>query len=234
MPFSAQALYFHLGMDADDDGFAQPKMFMRSVGFTDDDLKVLLAKRFLLPFEGGVVVIKHWLVHNMIRKDRYKPTRFKNEKSSLYLKENNAYTDNENKGEPLLATKWQPNSNRLAPQVRLGKVSKDTANADFFEDEEETRVAVDDEGNEISTSKWGRSRKKDPLNKKYEDMCKWAERRRGFPFISRPKQYAAFRKARENNISITRLKERWIELEAEEWRDGFDWASVVSSFDKRA
>lgn len=122
MPHSSQSLYFHLAMRADDDGFVQPKAIMRLTGANQDDLKVLLAKRFLLPFESGVVVIKHWLIHNMIRTDRYKPTRFAGEKSLLFLKENNAYTDNSNKGKSLLATKWQPNGNHPAPQVRLGKV----------------------------------------------------------------------------------------------------------------
>jgi len=112
MPMSSQALYFHLGMDADDDGFIQPKLLMRAIGFTDDDLKVLLAKRFLLQFGNGVVAIKHWLIHNMIRSDRYKPTRYVEEKNSLFIKENKAYTDR------------QPNGNQMAPQVRLGEVSK--------------------------------------------------------------------------------------------------------------
>src|SRR3954451_14852799 len=94
MPISSQALYFHLDMNADDDGFIQPKIIMRTVGSTDDDLKVLLTKRFLLPFETGVVVIKHWLIHNLIQKDRYHPTRFQEEKKRLFIKENKSYTDN--------------------------------------------------------------------------------------------------------------------------------------------
>lgn len=76
MPTSSQLLYFHLGMRADDDGFVNPKKIMRMVGANGDDLKVLLTKRFLLPFESGVVVIKHWLIHNLIRKDRYKETMY--------------------------------------------------------------------------------------------------------------------------------------------------------------
>ena len=107
MPISSQALYFHLGMNADDDGFVQPKVIMRSIGSGDDDLKVLLTKRFLLHFESGVVVIKHWLIHNLIQKDRYHPTRFQDEKKALYIKENKAYTDSVNK---------------MLPEVRLGKV----------------------------------------------------------------------------------------------------------------
>ena len=123
MPPSSQNLYFHLGMNGDDDGFIQPQKVMRGLGAVADDLKVLLSKRFLLNLEDGVMVIKHWLIHNMIRSDRYKPTRFQEQKKSLYIKENNAYTDNPDNGKPLLATKWQPNGNHLAPQVRLGKDS---------------------------------------------------------------------------------------------------------------
>lgn len=114
MPISSQALYFHLGMYADDDGFVNPKKIMRMLGAPDDDLKVLLTKRFVLPFESGVVVIKHWLIHNLIRKDRYKETRYLEEKKLIKVKENGAYTE--------LATTGQPNGNHLAPQVRLGKV----------------------------------------------------------------------------------------------------------------
>lgn len=113
MPVSSQALYFHLGMNADDDGFIQPKLTLKMIGANEDDLKVLLAKRFLLPFETGVVVIKHWLIHNMIRADRYKPTRFQNEKKTLKIKDNKAYTERLNSR--------QPNGNQMAPQVRLGK-----------------------------------------------------------------------------------------------------------------
>ncbi len=114
MPTSSQALYFHLGMNADDDGFIQPKILMRACGFAEDDLKILLAKRFLLAFDTGVVVIKHWLIHNLIRGDRYKPTRFVEEKKSLILKENKAYTEAVKLG--------CQNDNQMAPQVRLGKV----------------------------------------------------------------------------------------------------------------
>ncbi len=113
MPSSTQALYFHLGMNADDDGFVSPKKIMRILGAQDDDLKVLLTKRFVLPFESGVVVIKHWLIHNLIRKDRYKETRYVDEKRLLIVKENGAYTE--------LTTTRQPNGNQMAPQGRLGK-----------------------------------------------------------------------------------------------------------------
>ena len=94
MPLSAQALYFHLSMRADDDGFINnPKKVQRMIGASDDDCKLLLMKRFLIAFESGVVVIKHWKIHNYIQKDRYKPTIYQEEKRLLTEKENNVYTD---------------------------------------------------------------------------------------------------------------------------------------------
>lgn len=139
MPMSSQALYFHLCMNADDDGFVKnPKSIQRTVGCNDDDLKLLIAKRFILPFDTGVIVIKHWRMHNLLRKDRYKETVYIDEKSMLYLKQDGAYTFDETQGKPIpkiaeissesesgnqMATKWQPNGNRLAPQDSIGKDS---------------------------------------------------------------------------------------------------------------
>lgn len=94
MPLSTQALYFHLSMRADDDGFINnPKKIQRMVGASDDDLKILVMKRYLLPFESGVVVVKHWKIHNYIKKDRYKPTVYTEEKAMLEVKENGSYTE---------------------------------------------------------------------------------------------------------------------------------------------
>ena len=114
MPLSTQALYFHLSMRADDDGFINnPKKIQRMIGASDDDLKVLIMKRFILPFESGVVVIKHWRMHNYIRNDRYKETVYQEEKSQLLLKENGSYTE--------LSTIGIPDDNQVETQVRLGK-----------------------------------------------------------------------------------------------------------------
>ena len=94
MPLSAQALYFHLSMRADDDGFvSNPKKIQRMLGASDDDCKLLIIKQFVLTFESGVIVIKHWRMHNYIQKDRYRGTIYTEEKSQLSLDENNAYTD---------------------------------------------------------------------------------------------------------------------------------------------
>ena len=93
MPLSSQALYFHLSMRADDDGFVNnPKKIQRLTGCGDDDLKLLMSKKFLIPFESGIVVIKHWRIHNYIRTDRYKETNYIEEKSMLGIEKNKAYS----------------------------------------------------------------------------------------------------------------------------------------------
>ena len=94
MPVTARLLYYDLGMRADDDGFVNsPKKIMRMIGASDDDLKVLITKKFIIPFDTGVVVIKHWRIHNYIRKDTYVETNYKEEKALLELDENKAYRD---------------------------------------------------------------------------------------------------------------------------------------------
>jgi hypothetical protein len=141
MPDSAQNLYFHLGMSADDDGFiGSPKMVMRVIRAGEDDYKILVAKKFILHFEKGICVVKHWRINNQIRKDRYKETRYLEEKGQLFIKENGAYTQNSQKGLPVprghftptitddIESGNQPATNRQPSigKVRLGKDSKDT------------------------------------------------------------------------------------------------------------
>ena len=95
MPLSTQALYFHLSMRADDEGFINnPKKIQRMIGAAEDDLKVLMTKNFIIPFESGIVVIKHWKVHNYIRGDRMKRTIYEEEAALLGTKKNGAYTLN--------------------------------------------------------------------------------------------------------------------------------------------
>lgn len=93
MPLSTQCLYFHLNMRADDDGFiGNPKRICKLIGCNDDDLKLLIAKRFVLVFDNGVIVIKHWRMHNTIQKDRYTPTTYSDELKQLGIKDNKSYT----------------------------------------------------------------------------------------------------------------------------------------------
>lgn len=119
MPLSAQALYFHLGMNADDDGFVnRPQAIMRQVRASEDDLKVLVAKSFLIAFESRVLVVKHWRVNNYIQKDRYKPTEYTEERAQLTLKDNSVYSLKTS-----MDTQCIQNGYRLDTQDSLGKDS---------------------------------------------------------------------------------------------------------------
>lgn len=101
MPLSARCLYFTFGMLADDDGFVgNPKSIIRQCGATQDDMLILLQKRFLLTFDSGIIVIKHWRINNYLRSDRYTSTNYKEELRTLMLDENNAYTEQNNVGIP--------------------------------------------------------------------------------------------------------------------------------------
>lgn len=84
MPLSSQALYFHLNMGADDEGFIdKAKTIQRTIGASDDDMKLLIAKGFIIPFDSGVVVIRHWRIHNYIRSDRFQSTIHQDEKKQI-------------------------------------------------------------------------------------------------------------------------------------------------------
>lgn len=122
MPSSTQCLYFHLSMRADDDGFINnPKKIQRMVGSSDDDLKLLIAKNFIIPFESGVVVIKHWKIHNYIQKDRYKPTLYQNELEQLEVDKSKNYQIK--LAENSTDTKCIHDVSKVDSQVRLGKDS---------------------------------------------------------------------------------------------------------------
>lgn len=137
MPMSTQALYFHLSMRADDDGFINnPKKIQRMIGASEDDLRLLIAKSFLITFDSGVVVIKHWRIHNYIQSDRYKPTVYTEEKAMLGLKSNKAYT---------LDTECIHDVSKPETQVRLGKdsigkLSKDNTSKEVFVEQDSTNT----------------------------------------------------------------------------------------------
>lgn len=123
MPLSTQSLYFHLAMRADDDGFLNnAKKIMRTVGAAPNDYDLLVAKRFIIQFEDGICVIKHWRMHNYIQKDRYKETQYKEEKAMLGIKKNMSYTLDHSKVVASLDTPCIQNVSGLEAQVRLGKV----------------------------------------------------------------------------------------------------------------
>lgn len=142
MPLSSQSLYFHLAMRADDEGFiGNPNRIIRLIGCSEDDFKILAAKRFLLTFESGVVVIKHWLIHNTIRMDRFSTTSYKDEKNLLNIKENKSYTD--------LATNGKPNGNQLVPQVKLSKVK-------LSEEKRQPKYIFKFKDGTVGREKWGK------------------------------------------------------------------------------
>lgn len=118
MPVTARLLYYDLAMRADDDGFVNsPKKIMRMIGASQDDLGILILRKFILPFEDGVVVIKHWRIHNYIRHDTYNETAYKEDKEQLELDENKAYrfkVDNPSTERPRLV-------DGASTQVRIGK-----------------------------------------------------------------------------------------------------------------
>ena len=147
MPLSTQCLYFHLNMEADDDGFVNsPKRIQRVIGATEDDLKLLIAKRFVLTFESGVIVIKHWWMHNTLRKDRYKVTQYQDEYNTLTIKENGAYTD----GCQLVAN-WLPTG---CPKLTETKLNENKLN------QKQTNSVVEN----LTDEEWDR------LDSMYEDI----------------------------------------------------------------
>lgn len=125
MSVTARLLYYDLAMRADDDGFVNsPKKIMRMVGASEDDLRMLAARKFIIPFENGVVVIKHWRIHNYIRKDRYNETTYSEQKELLELDENGSYrlVDDQRSTNGLPVVDQRLTQDRLG-KVRLGKSS---------------------------------------------------------------------------------------------------------------
>ena len=123
MPLSTQALYFHLSMRADDDGFLNnANKIRRTIGASEDDLKLLILKRFVLDFDDGIIVIKHWRMKNYLRSDRYKPTVYQEELAMLDLKENGSYSLKNDVG--------IPNGYHLETQYSIGKDSIDKVSID--------------------------------------------------------------------------------------------------------
>lgn len=127
MPVTARLLYYDLAMRADDDGFVNsPKKIMRMIGASQDDISVLILRKFILPFDNGVVVIKHWRIHNYIRKDTYNETTYKEQKALLDFDENRAYTFNKQACIQTVDEPWTERGRAVdepSTQVSIGKVS---------------------------------------------------------------------------------------------------------------
>ncbi len=127
MPISAQALYFHLGMRADDEGFISPQKILRMTNTTIDDLKVLMAKKFVIPFDSGVIVIRHWKLNNYLQKDRITETLYQQEKAQLCYDKNNLYQlkSLENQDVIKMDTKCIQDVSKMYPQYSIDQYSID-------------------------------------------------------------------------------------------------------------
>lgn len=196
MPLSAQALYFHLSMRADDDGFINnPKKIQRMVGCADDDMRLLVAKAFIIPFESGVVVIKHWRINNYIRNDRYKPTNYTEEMAQLQVKENGAYTEKLPLG--------IPNGYQMDTQVRLGKVR------DIKEKDSLTRVEKERQPDKPSSPspkhKYGAYKNVLLTEKEYQSLIKLQDGEKAIEYLSEYREYKGY-KAKSDFLAI----KKWV------------------------
>lgn len=166
MPVSSQLLYFHLGMRADDDGFvSSPKRIARTTNCGDDDLRILATKGYIIPFESGVVVIRHWRQNNQLRSDRYRETVCKNEKATLSIIDN-IYIESTNEapdsipigipndipasvptGKPTVDSMVDSTTYHREPQYSIGKYSIDKSSIDKSSIEKvEDRESIDNRG----------------------------------------------------------------------------------------
>ena len=135
MPMSSRCLYFTLGMLADDDGFVgSPKSIMRQCGASEDDMRVLISKRYVLAFESGVIVIKHWRINNYLRSDRYSKTTYVEELESLKLDKKGAYTEADKAPEIQAAESGIPDG---IPTVYPEKNREEEIRSDQYRVEEE-------------------------------------------------------------------------------------------------
>lgn len=224
LPLSTQALYFHLNLRADDDGFiSNPKRIQQYIGASEDDLKLLVLKSFVIAFDDGVIVIKHWRMHNTIRNDRYQPTNFQEDLALLGIKENKAYTLNVSKVE----TEYIPNGNQMetkcipnvSPDIGLDldidkdiRVSKDT----LCQTDNVRRVV--DEWNKLSSLGIQSVSKLSNSSKRYKSL------------VARLKEYGiedvleAINNIRNSDFLLGKNKKGW--------QITFDWFVLPNNFPK--
>lgn len=161
MPVSSQLLYFHFCMEADDDGFVgNPKQVIKMVGAGDDDLKILGAKRFILGFKSGVIVIKHWWIHNTLRKDRYNITKYEDELKTLVIKDNGSYTDDKEQGRLI------PGASSV-PQIKLNKIKLNKKNTTAKADKKSIKIKKEVQFTTLGADVLKSFEVVDPKNKTY-------------------------------------------------------------------
>ena len=228
MPLSTQALYFHLCMNADDDGFLDcARRVQNSINANDDDMKLLITKGLVIPFNNGVYVITHWNIHNFIRADRYKPTHFLDEKVSLALLENGTYT---------LA---QPSDNQCATNgcqvVNTGKVSIDknsVGKVSVEEVQEEKQKMLHCNNSETNCNTEKEKEKEVELEKEKEVELETSKSKRFTP----PTYEEVENYCIENNYTVN--AERFVDFyEAKGWLIGKnkmkDWKAAVRTWERK-
>lgn len=227
LPPTTQSLYFHLCMGADDDGFSnQIRKAMFNAHADRNDFELLVTKKFIIPFDNGVIVIKHWRMHNLIKNDRYKETSYIEEKSTLILKDNGVYTVG-TKVEP----KWNQVGTQVEPQVSIGKDSLG-----------EVSLVEDSLGKTIEQSEIAH----DSLKERFEYLWELYPNKKG-----KKQAYAAFQRAVKKGTTVDEIRNgikayvRYIEeskidskyikqgstfFQQEAWND--DWTPPKNSVDK--
>lgn len=214
LPMSARCLYFTLGMLADDDGFiGNPKAIMRQCGASNDDILVLLQKRFLLTFESGVIVIKHWRMNNYLRNDRHISTTYVEELATLRLDEKGAYTERDRLG--------IPSDNQMTTNG-IPRIGEDRLGEDRLDKDREGVVSSDED----------ESPKQDvvPYQKVIDEFNRICCSLRKVTVLSDKRKQAI--KARLNKYSFSTLIEAFEKVEASsflkgannrDWSANFDW-----------
>lgn len=215
MPTSARLLYYDLSMRADDDGFINsPKKIIRMTGASEDDLKVLIIKKFVIPFENGVVVIKHWLIHNYIRKDTYNETQYKEQKAMLTIDENKSYN--------LISDKRIQAVDETLTQDRIGKDRIGKYNIPAFEDKSSQASA------KASKHKYGKyknvllkDKELQSLQEEYEnweELIKYLDEYIEMKGYKAKSHYLCIKKwvidaVRKNNNSSNKQRQDWLKEE---------------------
>ena len=217
---SAQALYLHLSMNADDDGFCNQitaSMFKAHASVTD--LEALLKNRYIYQFDSGVIVIKHWRMANALRKDRYTPTAFKNEMAMLKVGENGAYKlpDNNDMVAERLPNGCQLVAERL-PQVSIGKVSIDKNNKNNISCNKNSEIEVLDQKEMWFESFW-------EIYPKHQDKKK--AKQKFLKACTNEKEYKAIMDGLRNVLPVWAKKDtKYIPMPTT-WLNGERWNDEV-------
>lgn len=199
MPLSSQALYFHLSMGADDEGFIdRAKTIQRTIGASDDDMKLLIAKGFLIPFESGVVVIRHWRIHNYIQADRFQKTIHEKERNQLEY-------DSSKTAQLKPLDECIQNVSKMDTQVRIGKDRLELGKNIYCRVSDETPTASNDEKERIN------------LTAKTKEILDYLNNKLSANYKSTSKKTQSLVRARLNEGYTVDDFEKVIDVKCNEW-----------------